>query len=81
MQNVLLCINDIVTPFICGRGPETDKFTDLFYKFLGEGLCCLAFFSLDQCSLSFVPELPGGSPRTGAINTLGEARGMSVHLY
>lgn len=36
--NVLLCINDIVTTFICGRGRETDKFSDLFYKFLGEGL-------------------------------------------
>lgn len=76
--NVLFCIDENVTPFICRRGPETDKFSDSFFKILNTLIG--VFFFPHQISVlqtffcRFVPRFCGGSPRTSSSENTGRSK-------
>lgn len=80
--NTLLWIGEIVTPFICGRGPETDKLSDLLFKFLRKDLLirCLRFFPPNQCSLNFLLQICVRAPRGLSWDRTSENSGRSKRV-
>lgn len=95
--NVLFCIDENVTPFICRRGPETDKFSDSFFKILDTLIGVFFFFSHIRLVFFklFSADLCHGSVGAllglPAVRTLGGARkvggqghireSLSLHLF